>query len=119
MRIVRNRTPWPDDRPLEPPGRGRPVDTVTSVSDRQALHVLLSPDAQQGLRTFAESNGISLSAMLEAIGALMADGQAADARVNEVAETIVARARGIDASRRTRSRTSNGVIAAPAAPAEW
>jgi hypothetical protein len=64
---------------------------------------MLSEDAHHGMREFAESHGISLSALVESIGMLMAKPSGAKA-MDDVLSTVVKQARQVDASRRVRTR---------------
>jgi hypothetical protein len=73
------------------------------VSDRQALHVLLSEGAHRGMREFAESHGVSLSALVESIGLMMATTSGSKA-LDDIRTAVISQARQIDASRRVRTR---------------
>jgi len=71
---------------------------------RQALHVQLSDVAQKGVREFAQYYGISLSALFEAIGMIMASELAGDLPLTTLTDDIVTKARTVDAERRVRAR---------------
>jgi len=78
---------------------------VTLVaSRRQALHVLLSETAQRGLRDYSDRHGMSISALVEAIGILLAGELSGDLPNAELGHIVVETARTIDVERRARTR---------------
>lgn len=72
---------------------------------RKALHAYVSDVAHDQWHGFAAEQGVSVSAVLEALAAeLQTDGTDADAPMAERLEAVVRAARRIDAQRRRRSR---------------
>jgi hypothetical protein len=70
---------------------------------RSALHAYLSDEAHQAWANFSEDNGVSVTALLEALGLeLHAEMTAIDA--DELRQPWVKTARRIDAERRRRGR---------------
>jgi|688.fasta_scaffold06002_13 hypothetical protein len=69
-------------------------------SERRAIHAYLSPEAHESWRNFADENGVSVSALLEAYAALLQD-LGDDGR-----KAIVGAARMIDSARRRRPNRS-------------
>jgi hypothetical protein len=74
---------------------------------RRALHVLLSDEALHGLRTYAERHGMSVSALLEAIGILMSCGVDENLRNADLSRMVVDTARTVDVKRRARARVAD------------
>ncbi len=79
--------------------------TTTTTTQRKALHAYLSDDAHEQWHTFAAQEGVSVSAVLEALASELdftndSSGAPMKDRLNEV----VAIARRTDASRRRRRR---------------
>jgi len=70
------------------------------MSDRKALHAYVSDDAHDQWHDFAAGQGVSVSAMIEALAPQFADAD------DEAFETLVKAARRIDAKRRRRSRAT-------------
>lgn len=69
---------------------------------RRAIHAYLSSDAYMSLQAFADDNGVSMSAVLEALAkTLKSKGSGATAH-----KELVAAARNVDASRRRRTRST-------------
>lgn len=71
-------------------------------SDRRAIHAYLSQEAHESWRAFADENGVSVSALLEAYAALLQD-LGDDGR-----SAIVGAARMIDSERRRRPNRPEG-----------
>lgn len=70
------------------------------MSDRRApshLHVEISPESRAGWQRFATDNGLTMAAMAEAVGLVLAAGL--PARVHDELVTI---ARAVTAERRSR-----------------
>ena len=70
------------------------------MADRKALHAYVSDDAHDQWHDFAAGQGVSVSAMIEALAPQFADAD------DEAFETLVKAARRIDAKRRRRSRAT-------------
>ena len=71
------------------------------ASDRRALHAYLSKDAHKAWHSFAASHGVSVSALLEALGQELET--ASDPSLPVGSADLVASARSVDAERRKRS----------------
>lgn len=73
------------------------------MADRSALHAYLSDEAHSTWHRFARENGVSLTGLLEAIGAeLDAEIEANGNDPDRVRQPTVKAARRIDADRRRR-----------------
>jgi hypothetical protein len=72
-------------------------------TDRAALHAYLSLEAHSAWVTLSEANGVSVTALLEAIG-LELEAEIAKADADEIRQALVKKARRIDAERRRRDR---------------
>lgn len=78
---------------------------MSQEQGRKALHAYVSDAAHQRWHTFAAEQGVSVSAVLEAMAAELAGGAAeAGAPLAERLDAVVRAARKIDAERRRRSR---------------
>jgi hypothetical protein len=78
---------------------------TTTTTQRKALHAYLSDDAHEQWHTFAAQEGVSVSAVLEALANELDFGAAtSDAPMKERLNEVVAIARRTDASRRRRRR---------------
>lgn len=73
------------------------------VGERQALHAYLSPEAHEAWQVFAESNGVSVTGLLEALGLDLRD-ELEDVEPDDLRQPWVKIARRIDANRRRRGR---------------
>lgn len=76
------------------------------MADRQALHAYLSPDAHKAWETFAESNGVSITGLLESRGLDLMKLLAEADDPTDVDQDWVKAGRKVDASRRRRSRVA-------------
>ena len=78
---------------------------TTSTTQRKALHAYLSDDAHELWHTFAAQEGVSVSAVLEALATeLDFSSDTSDAPMKERLNEVVTIARRTDASRRRRRR---------------
>lgn len=73
------------------------------LPERQALHAYLSERAHGAWGEFSETNGVSVTGLLEALGLELAD-ELEDAEPDDLRQTWVKIARRIDAQRRRRGR---------------
>lgn len=78
------------------------VDNTTS-KERKQLNVAISKDAYEAWQTFARQRGVSMTALIEAIGQTLAVVIGQGIELPEMGEGIVAQAREIDAENRRRS----------------
>ncbi len=76
------------------------VQPVQATKKRKALHAYLSQGAHEAWHQFAATNGISVSATLEALAVELHEAESADGTIDF--QPIVARARQTDANRRRR-----------------
>ncbi|NNF53507.1 MAG: hypothetical protein HKN03_03590 [Acidimicrobiales bacterium] len=78
---------------------------TTTTQQRKALHAYLSDDAHEQWHTFAAQEGVSVSAVLEALATeLDFTADTSDAPMKERLSEVVAIARRTDATRRRRRR---------------
>ncbi len=70
--------------------------TVGKPTKRPALHAFVSEEAHSAWHDYAANQGVSLSALLEAMGSFLDDFP------EDMAETFVAGARRVDSDRRRR-----------------
>lgn len=78
---------------------------TASTTQRKALHAYLSDDAHELWHTFAAQEGVSVSAVLEALATeLDFSSDTSDAPMKERLNEVVTIARRTDASRRRRRR---------------
>lgn len=77
------------------------------MAERQALHAYLSESAHLAWQTFAEENGVSVTGLLESLGATLHEeiqaAVAAGGDPADVRQDWVKKGRKIDAQRRRRS----------------
>jgi hypothetical protein len=79
---------------------------VSQEPGRKALHAYVSDAAHDQWHSFAAEQGVSVSAVLEALAAeLDAEPPTSTAPMGERLEAVVRAARKIDAQRRRRTRT--------------
>ncbi len=79
--------------------------TTTTITQRKALHAYLSDDAHERWHTFAAQEGVSVSAVLEALAnELDFASDSSEAPIRERLAAVVATARRTDATRRRRRR---------------
>lgn len=80
---------------------------VSGRSDYASLHALCTVDAKAAIEYFADTNGVSLAALVEAIGQDLIDEMQADSyAVDTIHRDWVKRARAIDVARRKRKRNN-------------
>lgn len=72
---------------------------------RKAIHAYLSPEAHGAWHEFAAEHGVSVSGLLEAIGAEWHEKMAANKLDSSEYESLTRAARKIDAQRRRRARS--------------
>ncbi|NNE96229.1 MAG: hypothetical protein HKN24_09400 [Acidimicrobiales bacterium] len=78
---------------------------TATTSQRKALHAYLSDDAHEQWHSFAAQEGVSVSAVLEALASeLDYSSTTSDAPIRERLNEVVAIARRTDATRRRRRR---------------
>lgn len=78
---------------------------TTTTTQRKALHAYLSDDAHEQWHTFAAQEGVSVSAVLEALATeLDFSNDNSEAPMKDRLNEVVAIARRTDASRRRRRR---------------
>jgi hypothetical protein len=80
---------------------------MRAIDTRRTIHANISAEAREGWRSFCDENGVSISAMVEAVGlyyARVARGEIAPSRRGQAA---VAEARRIDVERRSRSNVKS------------
>ena len=78
---------------------------TTTTTQRKALHAYLSDDAHEQWHTFAAQEGVSVSAVLEALAHELDFGSdTSNAPMRERLSQVVATARRTDATRRRRRR---------------
>jgi hypothetical protein len=78
---------------------------TTTTNQRKALHAYLSDDAHERWHTFAAQEGVSVSAVLEALADELDFGSAGSQELmRERLSAVVATARRTDANRRRRRR---------------
>ena len=78
---------------------------MTQEQGRKALHAYVSDVAHDRWHSFAAEQGVSVSAVLEAMAAELTAGAAeAQAPLSERLDAVVRAARRIDAQRRRRTR---------------
>ncbi len=78
---------------------------TTTTTQRKALHAYLSDDAHEQWHTFAAQEGVSVSAVLEALATeLDFSNDTSEAPMKDRLNEVVAIARRTDASRRRRRR---------------
>ena len=78
---------------------------TTTTQQRKALHAYLSDDAHELWHTFAAQEGVSVSAVLEALASeLDFTSDTSEAPMKERLSEVVATARRTDATRRRRRR---------------
>ncbi len=80
---------------------------MAAQSDRRALHAYVSDSAHDRWHDFAGEQGVSVSAVLEALSTHMlgvSDGEVRRTSYNSILELVVKDARRIDALRRRRTR---------------
>ncbi len=73
-------------------------------SSRRALHAYVSDDAHDKWHGFAAEQGVSVSAILEALAPQLTFEEGADQPVADGLDRVVKAARKIDAARRRRRR---------------
>ena len=78
---------------------------TTTTNQRKALHAYLSDDAHEQWHSFAAQEGVSVSAVLEALASeLDYSSSTSEAPIRERLNEVVAIARRTDATRRRRRR---------------
>jgi hypothetical protein len=78
---------------------------VSEDNGRKALHAYVSDDAHDQWHGFAAEQGVSVSAILEALAPeLNLEDETTNAQIGERLDTVVKAARRIDAQRRRRRR---------------
>ncbi len=78
---------------------------VSQANDRKALHAYLSDEAHDKWHGFAAEQGVSVSAMLEALAPeLNLEGKLTQQELGERLNIVVKSARKIDADRRRRKK---------------
>lgn len=75
------------------------------ASRRRSIGAYVSPQARDGWRLFAASRGVSVSALLEALGVALAELDEPERRLPPLVREALQEARVIDARRRRRDRT--------------
>ncbi len=80
---------------------------MASQADRRALHAYVSGEAHEQWHQFAAEQGVSVSAVLEALAAHVIGTSASDDDDADVMDTVVIAARRIDAMRRRRRTASS------------
>jgi len=81
------------------------VYTVSNDNGRKALHAYVSDDAHDNWHGFAAEQGVSVSAILEALAPeLDLEGSLTHEQLGQRLNTVVKSARKIDAERRRRRR---------------
>lgn len=71
------------------------------MTDRQALHAYLSPEAHAAWYRFSEGNGVSVTSLLESLGRELND-ELKDIEPDDLRQAWVKVSRRIDAERRRR-----------------
>lgn len=71
------------------------------MSDRQALHAYLSPEAHAAWAVFSEENGVSVTGLLEALGMELHE-EMQEADPDTMRRDWIVKGRRIDARRRRR-----------------
>lgn len=74
--------------------------TMETTSKKRALHAYVTDAGHQAWHDFADRNGISVSALLEALAPVLAASDVVDVEVE--LDAVVLAARRIDSSRRRR-----------------
>ncbi len=78
---------------------------MSQDNGRKALHAYVSDDAHDQWHGFAAEQGVSVSAILEALAPeLLTEDDEADEKLSERLDTVIKAARRIDAERRRRRR---------------
>ncbi|MBT8240830.1 MAG: hypothetical protein KJN63_06340 [Acidimicrobiia bacterium] len=77
---------------------------MTNQTSRKALHAYVTDVAHEQWHGFAAEQGVSVSAILEALAPALKTEEASIADSGVELESIIAQARRIDAARRRRTR---------------
>jgi len=73
-----------------------------SETSRRAIHAFVSPEAHEQWHDFAASEGVSVSALIQAFAAELGDEERGKQSVSQRLNVVVLDARKIDAARRRR-----------------
>ena len=79
---------------------------MSQSSSRRAIHAYVSNQAHDRWHDFAAEEGVSVSALIEALAGELAGGETSPEQVADGLESVVATARRIDSDRRRRRKRS-------------